>query len=426
VSEEFLHPDGDDARVGRRRLLAGSAAAGAVAAAGCLGLGSDGDAPEPERAPAVFAFNTGDSTVSVIDPTADELLRTVHLGATSSFPANQYVPELTTDPDDHLWLNVDDGVRAVAVGDLSTAATVSTGSGFNWQERTPGGDHVVVSAREPAHEQVRIDAAPDSGTFGEVTARIDRSDEGGVGGADGPRPCDVSVHPDGGYAYVPDLGGDAVTVLSVDPFEVVRQVSVDPATDADAARPWMGTVSPDGGRLLVEHDEGAGTESVWDLSDPAAPELTARVTTDDGLGERPLTSEVGPDGERGYVFTPGTNDVTVLDLGDGSVAERIDLGGSAFAGTWDPDRRRLYAPVQDADSVAVIDPDDDAVATRIDVGAAPYGATAARIRPGASAAAERLAAVAAAGLDLSAGGTTYCIGDCACGHGERFGPDAEG
>jgi len=425
VSDEFLHPEREDRTVGRRRLLAGSAAAGTVAAAGCLGLdrGGDGGA-EPERAPAVLVFDTGDATVSVIDPDANERLRTLHLGASSSFPANQHAPTLTTDPDDHLWLNVDDGVRAVTVGDLSTAASISTDSGFNWQARTPDGEHVVVSAREPSHRQVRIDAAPGSETFGEVTARIDRADEGGVGGADGPRPCDITVHPDGQYAYVPDLGGDTLTVLSVDPFEVVRQVTVDPATDADAARPWMGTVGPDGETLLVEHDEGAGTESVWDLADPAVPELRARLTTDDGLGERPLTSEIGPDGERGYVFTPGTDDLTVLDLADDTVDARIDLGGSAFTGTWDPDHETLYAPVRDADVVAAVDPGSDAVVDRIAVGASPYGATAARVRPAADASAELLADVAATGVELSASGTTYCVGECACGHGERFGPDA--
>jgi DNA-binding beta-propeller fold protein YncE len=425
VSEEFLHPEREDRTVGRRRLLAGSAAAGTVAAAGCLGLGADGDDADPERAPAVFAFNTGDATVSVIDPDANERLSTLHLGASSSFPANQHAPELTTDPDDHLWLNVDDGVRAVTVGDLSTAATVSTGSGFNWQERTPDGEHVIVSAREPAHQQVRVDAAPDSEAFGEVTGRIDRSDDPGIAGADGPRPCDVSVHPDGEYAYVPDLGADTITVLSVDPFDVVRQVTVDPVTDAEAAGPWMGTVSPDGETLLVEHDEAAGTESVWDLADPAAPTLTARVTTDDGLGERPLTSEIGPDGERGYVFTPGTDDLTVLSLPDGAVETRIDLGGGAFAGTWGPDRETLYAPVRDADVVAAVDPGSNAVVDRIAVGASPYGATAARVRPAPDASAQLLADVAAAGVELSAGGTTYCVGECACGHGERFGPDAE-
>ncbi len=413
MTEEFLHPtEPESPGVRRRRLLAGSTVAGAAATAGCLGGGDGGS--NAERAPAVVVFNTGDKTVSLIDPDADELLRTVHLGATSSFPSNQYAPALTTDPDDHLWLNVDDGVQAVAVGDLSTAATVETGSGFNWQELTPDGRYVLVSAREPSHEQVRIDADPDSGTFGEARGRIDRSDDPTVGDAEGPRPCDVTVHPDGEYAYVPDLGADTLTVLSVEPFDVVRQFRVDPVEGTDVSAPWMATASHDGETLLVEHRPG--TESVWDLSDPAAPRLRAHLTGDDGLGGNPLTSEIGPDGETGYVFTPGSDDVTVIDLVDGRVSGRIDLGGSAYVGTWDSDRTRLYAPVRDADEVAVIDPTEDAVVDRIGVGSRPYGATATRIRPEPDATGQLLAAVAALGIELSDGGTTYCVGECACGH----------
>jgi len=364
----------------------------------------------------VFVFNTGDGTVSLIDPETDDVVGTRALGLSSSFPSNQYTPDLVEDPADSLWLNVDRGVRGVSAGTLSETARVETGSGRNWLERTPGGDHVVVSAREPAHAQFRIDADPDTGTFGDVTGELDRTDEGGVGDAEGPGPCDVTVHPDGEYAYVPDLFGDTLTVLSVDPFEVAGQVDVDPVADG-LARPWMGTASPDGEVLLVEHDEGeAGTESVWDTTDPVDPTPVHRITAEDGLGERPLTSEIGPDSETGYVFTPGSEDVTVVDLAAGTVTDRLDLGGEAFVGTWDPERAKLYVPVQTDDEVAVIAHEDRAVVDRIPVGAAPYGATAARVRPGDPTGSAL--AVALARLDLTSGsrGTTYCMGNCACGH----------
>jgi YVTN family beta-propeller protein len=397
--------------VSRRRLLTGSAAAGAAVTAGCVGGDSTGDGSSQD---AVFVFNTGDGTVSVLDPATDEVLTTRAVGLSSSFPANQFAPNLTTEPDDPLWLNVDRGVRAVAVGPLSTVAAVETGSGFNWQELTPDGRHLLVSAREPAHRQLRIDADRGSETFGEVTAEIDRTPEGGRGGRDGPGPCDLSVHPDGEFVYVPDLFGDTLTVLRVDPFEVVTQVPVEPVGEGPAA-PWMGTVAPDGRRLLVEHNEGPGTESVWDLSEPAAPAEVARLTVEDGLGEGALTSEIGPDSETGYVFTPGTDDVTVIDLVAGSVEGRIDVGGSAFTGSWDPDHETLYVPVQTADEVAVIDHAAREVTATVPVGDAPYGATAARVRPDPEPGAALWAAAAALGLD-GRRGTTYCIGNCACGH----------
>lgn len=423
-SDPMLYPNADGdagarAGVSRRRLLASGAVAGTAATAGCADGGSDGDtdAVDGDRTDrtTVFVFNTGDGTVSLIDPERDELVGTRAVDLSSSFPSNQYTPELVDGPGESLWLNVGRGVRGLSVGSLTETAAVETESGANWLERTPDGSHVVVSAREPTHAQFRIDADPSSDGFGEVTAELDRMAEGGRGDRDGPGPCDVTVHPDGEYAYVPDIFGDTLTVLRIDPFEVVTRADVDPVSDG-AARPWMATVSPDGRTLLVEHDEGeTGTESLWSLDDPAAPEETARLTGADGLGRRPLTSEVGPDSERGYVFTPGSNDVTVVDIGAGTVSDRLDLGGSAFVGTWDPSRTKLYVPVQTADEVAVIDHERGAVVERIGVGPSPYGATSARARPRPSTASSLSLALARLGV-TEATETTYCIGNCACGH----------
>jgi len=419
--------------VSRRRLLAGSATAGAALTAGCSG-GSGGDGSgdgggtatptatataDSVAVDAVFVFNTGDGTVSVIDPATDSLVGTRHLDLTSSFPSNQYTPGLAKDPGDPLWCNVGRGVRALTAGGLRQVASQETGSGANWQEVTPDGAHLVVSARDGSHTQFRIDADPDSESFGEITGEIDRTGEGGRGDNDGPGPCDVTIHPDGEYAYVPDLYGDTLTVIDVEAFEIETQIAVDPvAADADgAAAPWMGTVAPDGDRLLVEHNEGAaGTESVWDTSDPAAPVELTRLTSEDDLGRRPLTSEVGPDSDTGYVFTPGSNDVTVVDIPGERVTRRIDLGGSAYAGTWDPAHAKLYVPVRSSDEVAVIDHGAGEVTARIDVGARPYGATAARVRPAVDGERSAMSSLAAMGVDVSPAETSYCIGECACGH----------
>lgn len=417
-TDPILYPNRQDSStstggVSRRHLLAGSATAGVVATAGCIG-GHGGN--EPTEQPTVFVFNTGDGTVSLVDPESDELVETRAIDLSSSFPSNQYTPGLTDDRDDSLWLNVGRGVRGLAVGSLSETAAVETGSGANWLEQTPDGRQVIVSAREPSHRQFRLDADPASESFGEVSAEIDRTPEGGRGDREGPGPCDVTIHPDGEYAYVPDLFGDTLTVLSIDPFEIVAQADVEPVGDGPA-RPWMGTVAPDGQTLLVEHNEAnGGSESIWTLDDPGAPSETARLTAEDGLGRRPLTSEIGPDSETGYVFTPGSNDVTVVDLTDRTVTTRLDLGGSAFVGTWDPSRTKLYIPVQTADEVAVIDHERREVIERIDVGPSPYGATSAQVRPQNDPSASTALAMARLGISGEQPETTYCIGNCACGH----------
>jgi DNA-binding beta-propeller fold protein YncE len=422
-TDRRLYPNrGDDTGRGglsRRRLLAGSATAGAVATAGCTGSGSnndpDGGSDDAGSSATVFVFNTGDGTVSLIDPASNEVVGSRALDLSSSFPSNQYTPDLTDDTDDPLWLNVEQGVRALTAGTLQEVARVETGSGANWQEQTPDGSHLVVSAREPSHTNYRIDADPDSEAFGEVTGELDRTDEGGRGDNDGPGPCDVTIHPDGEYAYVPDLFGDTLTVLSVDPFEIETQIGVEPVV-GEAAAPWMATIAPDGETMLVEHNEADGTESIWDVSDPAKPTERTRLTTDDGLGEGALTSEIGSDGETGYVFTPGSNDVSVIDLAAGTVTDRLDLGGEAFVGTWNPAKTKLFVPVQTSNEVAVVDHAAGEVVDRIDVGPQPYGATAARVRPAGDATAAAAVALARLGLTAGVAETTYCIGNCACGH----------
>jgi len=361
-------------------------------------------------------FNTGDGTVSLIDPANNEIVGSRAIDRSSSFPSNQYTPDLTDEPGDALWLNVEQGVRALTAGGLEEVARVDTGSGANWQEQTPDGSHVVVSAREPSHTNYRIDADRDSETFGEVTGELNRAGEGGRGDTGGPGPCDVTIHPDGEYAYVSDLFGDTLTVLNIDPFTIETQIDV-AGVVADAAAPWMATIAPDGETMLVEHNEGDdGTESIWDVRDPANPTERGRLTTDDGLGSGALTSEIGPDSETGYVFTPGSNDVSVINLAAGTVTDRLDLGGSAFVGTWNPSKTSLYVPVQTNDEVAVIDHARGKIVERIDVGPSPYGATAATVRPATDAASTMAVALGRLGVAASTAETTYCIGNCACGH----------
>ncbi|MFB6251439.1 MAG: hypothetical protein ABEI27_07100 [Halobellus sp.] len=427
-TDEILYPnrgtsgDGDDTgRVSRRTLIASSAVAGTSATAGCTGLtGGDGSGGGSGDAgpPTVFVFNTGDMTVSVIDAAADELVTTTYLGATASFPSNQYLVNQLDQDRSIAWLNVDNGVRGVDVASLSEETSFETGSGANWQEVTPDGNHLIVSAREPVHKQFRIDADPSSDTFGDVTAAINRQPEGGRGDNEGPGPCDITIHPDGEYAFVPDIYSDTLTVLSIDPFEIVTQVGVEPVVDGvDAVAPWMDTATWDGETLLVENNEGEhGTESIWDVSDPENPEELTRLTAEDNLGALPLTSEVGPDSQTAYVFTANSKDVTVVDLASGDVTGRLDLGGSAFVGTWGPAREKLYVPVQTSDEVKVIDHAAGEITATISVGSKPYGATAGNVRPDTDTASNLMATMARLGIEFSNAGTTYCIGNCACGH----------
>ena len=413
--------------VPRRRLLKSSAAVGATTA--------ELESPVPDRAvapadgagagaPTVFVFNTGDGTVSVIDPEADEVVATPYAGLSSSFPSNQYTPRHLTEAqrgrDERprlLWLNVEGGVVGLDPKTLEERARVDTGAEANWVNLGPDGERVVVSAREPAHRQLEIDADPASPTYGEVTGEIDRAGETGEGARGGPGPCDVTFDPSG-HAYVPDLFGNTLTVIDDEAFEILAQVEVEPVLDGvENARPWMATAAWDDETLVVENNEGErGTESIWDVSDPSNPVECTRLTAEDGLGATPLTSEIGPDSEIAYVFTPGTEDVTAIDLTAHEVIDRIDVGGEAFVGTWGPEREKLYVPVQTADEVTVIDHASREVVATLPVGSKPYGATAGRVRPAPSTSRRLLAAFAAVGLRFDRREATHCLGNCHCGN----------
>lgn len=408
--------------VGRRRLLQTSGAVGGAAAlSGCLG-GDDGG----DRAPTVYVFNNGDRTVSVIDAEADELLDSLFIGTTASFPANQYTTG-TDSGHDIAWLNVSGGVRGFDQQTLEEVAFVETGYGPNYPNVTPDGEHLLIASGgttgmdpDPAepenHAIFRVDANPDSDTFGEVTAEIETEYVG---------PCDMTIGPDSEYAYVVDVADETLRVVRVDPFENAALVDVEgPITDGDVL-PFMCTASFDGQYLLVENGEGGlgsepeiervGSESVWDISDPENPEEVAKITPDDGLPGAPITSEVDPNNEAAYLFIPGAG-VGVIDLETFEYVETIDVGGSTISGTWGPNREKLYVPVQTENQVAVIEHASQSVVETIDVGEAPTGATAGMVRPEGDTTSSIQATLASLGITFGEMEATFCMDDhCYCG-----------
>ncbi|UHQ96397.1 hypothetical protein HYG82_22795 (plasmid) [Natrinema halophilum] len=408
--------------IDRRRVLQSSATIGATATlSGCLSE-SDG-----QRAPTVYVFNNGDRTLSIIDATTDELIETVHIGTTASFPANQYGTGIDS-ASEALWLNVSGGVKALDQHTLEEIAAIETGFGPNYPNLTPDGAHLLVAAggtttleSDPPdpddHVLVRIDADRESDTFGEVTGEI----EVGYSG-----PCDMTLGPDGAYGFVADIANETLTVLRVDPFEIATRIDVGEPTGDGNVLPFMCTASFDGDRLLVENGEGElgsdpeipreGSESIWNISDPETPVELERITRDDGLSAPPITSEVDPSTDAAFLFTPGIEAVTVIDLEEQAVDREIAIGGSAIAGAWGPARETLYVPVQTANHVAVIDPDQRAVRTTIDTGESPTGAVGGMVRPETSASQRMRSSLASLGLPVGDRESTVCPDDnCYCG-----------
>ncbi len=407
--------------VPRRRVLQTSGAVGAASAlAGCIGDDAD------ERAPTMFVFNSGDRTVSIIDTENDELLDSFFIDTTASFPANQYTTGAENDYD-IAWLNVSNGVRGFDQVSMEEVAYIETGYGPNYPNVTPDGQHLLIASggttgmepdpQDPENHAIfRVDADPESESFGEITGEIETAYVG---------PCDMTLGPAGEYAYVVDVADETIRVVRVDPFENAALVDAGEPAGEGNVLPFMCTATFDGQYLLVENGEGelgsepeierVGSESVWDISDPEHPEEVAKITRDDGLPAPPITSEIDPDNEAAYLFTPGAG-VTVIDLDNYEVVDTLDIGGSAIAGAWGPHREKLYVPVQDADHVAVIEHASQSVIETIDAGEAPTGALGGMARPNGDAVASVLASFSSLGVSIGEREATFCMEDhCYCG-----------
>ncbi|MFC4542434.1 YncE family protein [Halosolutus amylolyticus] len=384
--------------IDRRRMLQSSAAIGTTATATLSGCLSDSNGA---RAPTVYVFNNGDRTLSIVDADADELVETVFIDTTASFPANQYGTGADS-PSETLWLNVSGGVRALDQHTVDEVAAIETGFEPNYPNLTPDGNHLLVAAGgtttidpdpddPPDHVILRIDADRESDTFGEVTGEIEVGYTG---------PCDTTLTPNGEYGFVADIANETLTVVRVDPFEIVTRVDVgDPAGEGNVL-PFMCTASFDGDLLLVENGEG---------------ELD-RITRDDGLSAPPITSEISPDTDAAYLFTPGIDAVTVIDLDERAVDRELDVGGSAISGAWGPHREKLYVPVQTANHVAVIDPERRAVLTTIDTGETPTGAVGGMVRPETTTSQRLRSSLATLGVSFGDREPTFCPDDnCYCG-----------
>jgi YVTN family beta-propeller protein len=312
----------------------------------------------------------GGPSVTLIDPGTLDVLATVPLAGAFSFPATRWDPKR-----DLIWSGFAEA-GAVDAFRLSTGkrvAHVPTESNQNYTELTPDGSAVVVAARF-RDRLLKVAADPAAADFGSVLARLDQPR--------GSQPCDVTVRSSGDYAYVPDRGTDTVTTLDVASFEVVSRVRVHRRGGPGPLEPYMATVSPTGNVLFVENAVVAGasqtgSESIFDLTDPERPREVARLSSVDGLGRMPLTSEITPDGRYGMVICRDSDEVSVVDTSTLKVVTNVTFpaGSHPVAGTflYGDGGSTLFVPLPGRDAVAAVGVPDFRVRKLIPVGPRPVG-----------------------------------------------------
>lgn len=303
----------------------------------------------------IVVMNAGDAqagiapSLSAIDPLSYAVLGTFPVAEGYSFPATRWDFRR-----DLLWgWGGNDNVIATRLSTGEQVVDLPTGSSQNYTELTPDGRFVIVTARF-ADKYLKVGADPERDDFGEVVAELSTYQ--------GASPCDVTISADGRYAYAPDRGGDTLTALRLDTLEQASRVRVESDTDAPL-EPYMATVSPTGNVLFVENavvqgGSQTGSESVFDLSDPAKPAEVARLSAEDGLGVGPIASEFTLDGRYGLVICRDSSELSVIDTRSLTVVESLQFpdGSNPIAGTFvfDGEGETFFMPLPGRDAVAAV------------------------------------------------------------------------
>ena len=313
-----------------------------------------------------------DPSVSLLDPVNLQVIKTLPFPTSYSFPASRW-----DFARDIIWTGAPGGKnKSVQAYRLSTGEQLlelPTNSSQNYTELTPDGKFLIVSARY-ADKFLKISADPEASNFGQVVAEIEHYQ--------GSQPCDMSITADGLYAYIPDRGGDTLTTLRLDPFEIVSTKPMK-AFYGLPLEPYMGTVSPIGNYLFIENAtvENAfdkGSESIFDLSNPEKPKEVARLNQLAGLGEIPVSSEFTTDGRYGIVICRGSASLSIIDttITPLQPIKNVEFpkGSSPIAGTFGNTDDMFFVPLPGRDAVAAVSVPEFEVVELIPVGQRPLGA----------------------------------------------------
>ena len=349
-----------------KRVWTGVVAAGLAGVLGsCSGapVGSIGKGQQTQSADLIFAFNKGDNSISVIDPSSQavKVVQTVPFSAYGLYPSNQWGLQ-----SGYLMLPQPGKVTVLRDKDLKPAATIplSAAQGI-WTAMLPDGKTGITVARET--DQINwVNMDPSSREFGTVIRSVTIPGKVGL--------CDVSIDPAGRYAFIPDLYKSKLQVVDLTSGRTVY------LADSPVKKAFMGTVSWNGKIWAVEGKKGSGQVAYLSLADPTHPKLLKVLDQASGLGLGPHTDEFRPDDRYDFVLAMDSSEVSVVDTSTMSVVKKIELpkGGQPRVGAFSYHGNFLYVSLEGVNSVAVIDANKFTLTKVIKVGKKPVGLAATR------------------------------------------------
>lgn len=352
-----------------------------LAFAGCdtketSGPGGRGYPPPTERFPenALYVANQSSATVSVISTETNEVVATLDLtdygftGSSGTAPGAK-PHDVVVEPDGSAFYVslISDNVVAKfnRAGELvGTVPFESPGM----IALAPGGDLLYVT-----HTMSIVNVPSTVAAIQRSDMTLVNSGEPVEVGID--RPHGVGVHPGGEYAYTGSLAENRLATIATETQAIVRR----PQQPAPRQR-YVHFALSSGGNRLYATGQDAGQVRVFNVSDPAAPQL--RNTVD--VGPEPFHPALSEDGRTLYVPNKGDHTVTALDT---QTLETQTISGEGLAqphgSTLSPDGdwvyisnnnlNGTYGPAGENGTVVVISTATHEIEKVIEVGRNPRG-----------------------------------------------------
>ena len=323
-------------------------------------------APEPavdsassSAGPRLYVSNETEGSISVIDASANRLLRTVPVGkrprgirttrdgrtvyvALSGSPiAGPGVDQSKLPPPDRN----SDGIGVVDAASGRLLRILKSGTDPE-QFAVSSDERRLFVANEDAGQVsvVEVDT-------GAIVKTIDVGEE----------PEGVDLSPDGRFVYVTSEAENQVAVVDATSLERVALVEVGP-------RPRSTAFLPDGSRAYVSAENDAAVYVI----DTASFKVVSRISVGDTT-QRPMGVVAAPDGTAIFVTTGRGRQLHRISVPDHAISAKIDVGERPWGVAISDDGRTVFTANGPSNDVSIIDAATMAVTAKIKVGERPWG-----------------------------------------------------
>jgi YVTN family beta-propeller protein len=310
----------------------------------------------PITSDAIYVVNGGESSISVIDATANEVVGTIEL--------------VDADYPHHIYLSPDRSSLLVAVPgtDLSGG---HAGGGHGGHDAAGGAVLALEATTGALKVARRLDAAnhnaiysPDGSTVwtSQMTAPgqvllLDATTlqtRSSIMVGDGP--AEITFDRSGAYAFVANTGSDSVSILDTATGALLETVAVGRAP----VGAWPGS----DGRMYVDNETGKSISVI----DPATRAIVSTLS----LGFTPALASIAPSGEL-WVTDTDNGKLIFFNAATGAKLGELATGAGAHAFVFSADGARAYVTNQLAGTVSVVDTATRVAVKTIAVGAKPNG-----------------------------------------------------